>query len=251
MSKNNEEFDRSRCFTFFKDYHEQIMLVKEQYGLEKAFEVYEAIVNYGLYEKEITDPKIKLLTGATTFANIESSQRKRSSCFAGEDLEMSRSIILMHLDHPEYSQNKIMKLLKTSKGKVNKTLQKYRDGEYEGVLDLDGINTNSNPNTYTNPNTNTYMTATVTEPMTDSVETQADHLYDQMGIASLQFQSEANMSDDDIRQVMKNAYVLHTKEGEKDIKNLLVKEFSTQWYYQCKNVEALEIYADYLLSQPM
>ena len=123
---NKEEFDRSVCFTFFNDYHEQIMRVNDAYGSEKAFAVYNAIVNYGLYETEITDPEIMLLVGASLLKNIDNSQKKRALCFAGEDMEMSRKIIQLHLEHPEYSQNKIVQVLDTSTGKVNKTLQKYK-----------------------------------------------------------------------------------------------------------------------------
>lgn len=173
MSKQ-EEFDRSRCFTFFKDFHEQIMLVKEEYGLEEAFRVYEAIVDYGLYEIEPEDRKLKIMMGKSTVTTIENSQAKREKCFAGEDLETSRSIILLYRDHPEYSQNQIAKMVGKSKGKVNKTLQKYRNGGYDGVLDFeDSSNTNSNTNTYASTNANTYMTATVTEPVTGSIT--ADH----------------------------------------------------------------------------
>lgn len=169
---NKEEFDRSVCFTLFNDYHEQIMRVKEAYGPEKAFEVYEAIANYGLYEEEIKDPWLMLLVGASLLKNIDNSQRKRSLCFAGEDLEMSKKIILLHMEHPEYSQNKISQVLNTSKGKVNKTLQKYKNGGYNSILDLGNpiLNSNPNANPYRGAGTtehNTYIDVTTTEPMTD------------------------------------------------------------------------------------
>lgn len=186
---NKEEFDRSVCFTFFNDYHEQIMRVEKAYGVETAFDVYKAIVNYGLYEKEIDDEKLQILVGASTLTKIDSSQSRRSRGFAGEDLEMSRSIILMHLEHPEYSQNKIVNLTKASKGKVNKTLQKYNNNEYEGIIDLgtvhcnvvdtgsyidNGIDSNIDICSYTDNDTVIYnygMTTTMTEPMTDYAST--------------------------------------------------------------------------------
>lgn len=69
-----------------------------------------------------------------------------------------------------------------------------------------------------------------------------------LDVASLQFQSEANMSDDNIREIMRNAYNNYIKEGETDIKQKLVDEFSKVCWYKCQNIEALEIYADYLCS---
>lgn len=170
---NKEEFDRSVCFTFFNDYHEQIMRVREAYGPVKAFDVYEAIANYGLYETKISDPEIILLVGASLLKNIDNSQKKRAQCFAGEDIEMTRKIIKLHLEHPEYSQNKIVQILGTSKGKVNRTLQKYKNSEYNDILEecntSSNANASSNSTAYANPNayTNPYTTVTVTEPMTE------------------------------------------------------------------------------------
>lgn len=170
----HEEFDRSRCFTFFKDYHEQIMLVKTEYGIDKAFEVYEAIVNYGLYGTEITDSKLKMMMGTSTITSIENSQSKRAKCFAGEDLELSRSIILLHRDRPELSQNQIVKILKTSKGKVNKTLQKYRNGEYEGIIDFDdNSSSNSYSNAYASSNAYSYTTVDRDRTVTGSGNTES------------------------------------------------------------------------------
>ena len=68
-----KEFDRSLCFTFYKSYHEQIMDVKRDFGLEAAFQVYEAIVNYGLYETEIKKGKLRTLVGNTTIEQIENN----------------------------------------------------------------------------------------------------------------------------------------------------------------------------------
>ena len=68
MNKQQKEFDRSVCFMFYNDFHEQIMDVKRDFGIETAFEVYEAIVNYGLYGIEIEKGKLRTLIGNSTFS---------------------------------------------------------------------------------------------------------------------------------------------------------------------------------------
>lgn len=53
-----------------------------------------------------------------------------------EDLKMSKAIIELHLLDPSLSQNDIVRILNSSKGKVNKTLQRYRDGYYDEIFDF-------------------------------------------------------------------------------------------------------------------
>lgn len=166
---NKEEFDRSRCMSYFDDHRKLVKRIERMRGVEVAYKVQSSIIDYGLYGIFPDDDEILQYIPEPILNQIDRNQERRERCFAGEDLEMSRSIILMHRDHPEYSQNKIVQLLKTSKGKVNKTLQKYKNGEYEGIIELS--DTNTYPNPITNPNTNTYpntyTTVTTTEPMTD------------------------------------------------------------------------------------
>ena len=51
-------------------------------------------------------------------------------------MTVTLSILELKRDHPEYSQNQIAQELKTSKGKVNKVLTKYRDGGYADFVDF-------------------------------------------------------------------------------------------------------------------
>ena len=129
-----KEFDRGKCFTFFASYRKQGERIKEIPGPEKALEYYEAVIDYGLYAKPI-DKELLLYIGDTLLETIDSSQEKRSRAF-GENMTVTLSILELKRDHPEYSQNQIAQELKTSKGKVNKVLTKYRDGEYADFVDF-------------------------------------------------------------------------------------------------------------------
>ena len=131
---SEKEFDRGKCFTFFASYRKQGERIKEILGPEKALEYYEAVIDYGLYAKPI-DKELLLYIGDTLLETIDSSQEKRSRAF-GENMTVTLSILELKRDHPEYSQNQIAQELKTSKGKVNKVLTKYRDGGYADFVDF-------------------------------------------------------------------------------------------------------------------
>lgn len=131
---SEKEFDRGKCFTFFASYRKQGERIKKILGPEKALEYYEAVIDYGLYAKPI-DKELLLYIGDTLLETIDSSQEKRSRAF-GENMTVTLSILELKRDHPEYSQNQIAQELKTSKGKVNKVLTKYRDGGYADFVDF-------------------------------------------------------------------------------------------------------------------
>lgn len=131
---SEKEFDRGKCFTFFASYRKQGERIKEILGPEKALEYYEAVIDYGLYAKPI-DKELLLYIGDTLLETIDSSQEKRSRAF-GENMTVTRSILETVRDHPEYSQNQVAQELQISKGKVNKVLTKYRDGEYADLVDF-------------------------------------------------------------------------------------------------------------------
>ena len=147
--QTKKEFDRSMCFTFYKSFHEQIMDVKRDFGLEAAFDVYEAIVNYGLYETEIEKGRVRTLVGNTTIEQIESSQCRRSRGFNKEDFGQTKLVAEYYRDHPKASERQIVDALggAVKKTKVHKTLVKIRESGLsaeEYITDI--INPNLNPN---------------------------------------------------------------------------------------------------------
>lgn len=156
-TQTKKEFDRSVCFTFYKSFHEQIMDVKRDFGLEAAFEVYEAIVNYGLYETELEKGRVRTLVGNTTIEQIESSQNRRSKGFNKEDFGQTKLVAEYYRDHPKASERQIVDALggAVKKTKVHKTLVKIRES---GLSTEDYITTIINPNL--NPNSNSSITST-------------------------------------------------------------------------------------------
>lgn len=123
MSKTRQ-FDRSKCFTFFNTYRTQGKRIREKYGDKMAADYYEAIIDYGLDQKPITDDELMLLIGETLLETIDSSQKRRSRGF-GENMELTRSILETVRDHPEYSQDNIKERLSVgSLINTTKNLQK-------------------------------------------------------------------------------------------------------------------------------
>ena len=146
VTTQTEEFDRSICMSFFGNYRTSVKRIEKKYGVDMAYKVQSAIIDYGLYGIKPTDEDILIFVSETVFDVIDKSQAKRARGFSGEDLEMSKKIIQSHRDRPELSQDKLAQLLKISKGKVNKTLKKYHNGEYEGILTFDDDNVSDNGN---------------------------------------------------------------------------------------------------------
>ena len=156
--ENEKEFDRSICMSYFNDHRQLVKRIERMHGMEMAYKIQNVIIDYGLDGIMPTDDNILQYIPEPIFNQIDNNQKRRSKGFKGEDLELSRSIILLHRDRPELSQNQIVEMLNTSKGKVNKTLQKYKNGEYEGIIDLDGDITITSTNTITNTITSTTVT---------------------------------------------------------------------------------------------
>ena len=136
---SKEQFDRSKCFTFFESYYTTGQMIEEMKGKEVAYEYYKAIIEYALYEKPIEDKEIFLYAGGdTALRMIDSSQERRSRGF-GENPEVTKAIIEFVRDNPGMSQDKISKEVHCSKGKVNKTLKNFREGKYKETFDFNII----------------------------------------------------------------------------------------------------------------
>lgn len=138
MGEPNNEFDRSICFTFYGTYAAQGKRIRKVYGDKMAADYYEAIIDYALSRKPIKNEELMLLVGDTTLQTIDSSQKRRSRGF-GEDTDVTRSIIELVRDRPGISQNEIAAEIHCSKGKVNQTLKKFREGKYSDIFDYNII----------------------------------------------------------------------------------------------------------------
>lgn len=134
----NKQFDRSKCFTFFNTYRTQGKRIREKYGDKMAADYYEAIIDYGLDQKPITDDELMLLIGETLLETIDSSQKRRSRGF-GENTERTKAIIELVRDNPGISQSKIASAVHCSKSTVSTALKNFREGKYKEVFDFNII----------------------------------------------------------------------------------------------------------------
>ena len=124
---NEKEFDRSVCFTYFGNYYKQVTEIEKQFGMETAYKVERAIIEYGLFKKEIDDPTIRIFVGAPTLDLIDGSQTRRANGF-GEDVAKTEAVLEYYREHPQASQNEIAKATGVSKGKVNKIMKELKSG---------------------------------------------------------------------------------------------------------------------------
>ena len=133
-----EQFDRSKCFTFFNTYRIQGKRIREKYGDKMAADYYEAIIDYGLDQKPIIDDELMLLIGETLLETIDSSQKRRSRGF-GENTERTKAIIELVRDNPGISQSKVASAVHCSKSTVSAALKNFREGKYKEVFDFNII----------------------------------------------------------------------------------------------------------------
>lgn len=125
MLKNNKEFDRNICFTFFEDYRKTAKEIEEDFGKEAVAEYYNSIIDYALYEIE---PELKgtiKYLWHTTKTTIDKSIDRRASGFAREDIEMTERILKYKKDNPNATQRDIAHFTGASIGKVNKVLNNH------------------------------------------------------------------------------------------------------------------------------
>lgn len=142
MNNNVKEFDRSVCFTYFGNYFRQVKNVEKLIGMEMAYKVQNAIVEYGLWGKEIDDPQVKMLVGEPTLDLIDSSQARRSRGFT-EDVEKTQKVMSYYAEHPGASQDEISKATGVSKGKVNKVIKQLKENASKPINSSDDRNSDT------------------------------------------------------------------------------------------------------------
>lgn len=233
MTKDNlttqEEFDRSICMSFFNDHRALVQRIERLHGVEMAYKVQNAIIDYGLDGVKPTDEVLLQFIPEPVLNQIDGNQKRRARSFKGEDLEVSRSIILLHRDRPEMSQNAIASELGVSKGKVNKTLQKYNNGDYAGLIDFTDTNTSTNTTTYTSNDRDQRDRLTVHSTEVASLPP-----------IEFDFQSSSSLSNERIVTIIDN----FIKQGHN--KDEVIAEFTgTKNWYKC-NEQAVSDCYDYL-----
>lgn len=81
-NEKTNKFDRSVCFTFFKNYLDQAEAIKNQLGAEKGYNFLTGIAKYGLFQEESEDETTKAMVDSLRYG-IDSSQAKRQRTFEG------------------------------------------------------------------------------------------------------------------------------------------------------------------------
>ena len=119
--RNNNVFDRSVAFTFYKEWKEDADTIEEDFGAEGKAKFYDAIINYALFEVE---PEMKApikYFWNTIKEKIDASQKNRSKGFR-EDTVMTQKVIDYKQQNPEASVRDIAKAVGCSIGKVSNSL---------------------------------------------------------------------------------------------------------------------------------
>lgn len=77
-NEKTKEFDRSVCFTFYRNYLERAETLKGQSGYEAGYEYLANIAKYALFEEEPEDPTAQAILDGLK-RGIDSNQERRKS----------------------------------------------------------------------------------------------------------------------------------------------------------------------------
>ena len=197
--RNNNVFDRSVAFTFYKEWKEDADTIEEDFGAEGKAKFYDAIINYALFEVE---PEMKApikYFWNTIKEKIDASQKNRSKGFR-EDTVMTQKVIDYKQQNPEASVRDVAKAVGCSIGKVSKSLNSTP------------ISTSTTITTPTSTTTNTTTTMNVNSvnsvnTITDDIKLaiidmfKARNNYSTMQ-AKIKTDFDTDISFDDIKQII-------------------------------------------------
>lgn len=193
--RNNNVFDRSVAFTFYKEWKEDADTIEEDFGAEGKAKFYDAIINYALFEVE---PEMKApikYFWNTIKEKIDASQKNRSKGFR-EDTVMTQKVIDYKQQNPEASVRDVAKAVGCSIGKVSNSLNSIP------------ISTSTTTNTTTNTNTTMNVNSVNSvNTITDDIKLaiidmfRARNNYSTMQ-AKIKTDFDTDISFDDIKQII-------------------------------------------------
>ena len=223
--RNNNVFDRSVAFTFYKEWKEDADTIEEDFGAEGKAKFYDAIINYALFEVE---PEMKApikYFWNTIKEKIDASQKNRSKGFR-EDTGMTQKVIDYKQQNPEASVRDVAKAVGCSIGKVSKSLNSTPISTSTTITTPTSTTTSTTTNTTTNTTMNVNSVNSV-NTITDDIKLaiidmfKAKNKYKDIQ-AKIKTDFNTNISFDDIKQVIdnKSSYIaLAEKEKETKTKN--------------------------------
>lgn len=189
--RNNNVFDRSVAFTFYKEWKEDADTIEEDFGAEGKAKFYDAIINYALFEVE---PEMKApikYFWNTIKEKIDASQKNRSKGFR-EDTDMTQKVIDYKQQNPEASVRDVAKAVGCSIGKVSKSLNSTPISTSTTTT----TNTTMNVNSVNSVNT---ITDDIKLAIIDMFRTRANYSTIQ---AKIKTDFDTYISFDDIKQII-------------------------------------------------
>lgn len=196
--RNNNVFDRSVAFTFYKEWKEDADTIEEDFGAEGKAKFYDAIINYALFEVE---PEMKApikYFWNTIKEKIDASQKNRSKGFR-EDTVMTQKVIDYKKQNPEASVRDVAKAVGCSIGKVSNSLN--------SIPISTSTTTNTTTNTNTTMNVNSVNSVNSVNTITDDIKLaiidmfRARNNYSTMQ-AKIKTDFDTDISFDDIKQII-------------------------------------------------
>lgn len=196
--RNNNVFDRSVAFTFYKEWKEDADTIEEDFGAEGKAKFYDAIINYALFEVE---PEMKApikYFWNTIKEKIDASQKNRSKGFR-EDTVMTQKVIDYKQQNPEASVRDVAKAVGCSIGKVSNSLN--------SIPISTSTTTNTTTNTNTTMNVNSVNSVNSVNTITDDIKLaiidmfRARNNYSTMQ-AKIKTDFDTDISFDDIKQII-------------------------------------------------
>ena len=123
-NKNNPKaFDRTICFTVFREWVETIQYMAET-NSQQALDAFLVLSNFCLYGEE---PAVESNPWGVAWPVVSAEARRsisnRRRGFGTEDTVLTDAIKAYHIAHPEASQRAIADTLHCSLGKVNSVLR--------------------------------------------------------------------------------------------------------------------------------
>ena len=193
--RNNNVFDRSVAFTFYKEWKEDADTIEEDFGAEGKAKFYDAIINYALFEVE---PEMKApikYFWNTIKEQIDASQKNRSKGFR-EDTGMTQKVIDYKQQNPEASVRDVAKAVGCSIGKVSKSLNSTPISTYTTTNTTTNTNTTMNVNSVNSVNT---ITDDIKLAIIDMFRSRNNYSTMQ---AKIKTDFDTDISFDDIKQII-------------------------------------------------
>lgn len=150
-------YDRSICFTCFRDYVDALLGIEQAAGAETAFSAFKILADYCLYG---IDPDPANNPWGWAWCLVEqkarNSENNRRRGFRTENTEQTAAVEDYLADHPLASVREVARAVGCSRGKAHKVMRvAVPDITCDaGSSPVDGISCDADTSLYPNPNLN-------------------------------------------------------------------------------------------------